>query len=48
MSVKQQGSIKLKELRVDVYFKMSQLISPTSISFLSLFFLEAICHPGDI
>lgn len=49
MSVKQQGSIKqnykLKELRVDVYFEMSQLISLTSISF---FFLEAICHPGDI
>lgn len=38
MSVKQQGSIKqnykLKELRVDVYFEMSQLISLTSISFL--------------
>jgi len=37
MSVKQQGSIKrnykLKELRVDVYFEMSQLISLTSISF---------------
>lgn len=42
MSVKQQGSIKLnyklKELRVDVYFEMSQLISLTSISFLSFFF----------
>lgn len=41
MSVKQQGSIKqnykLKELRVDVYFEMSQLISLTSISFLSFF-----------
>lgn len=50
MSVKQQGSIKqnykLKELRVDVYFEMSQLISLTSISFLSFFFWKQFVIQG--